>query len=76
MAATIDREFLKYFLLLDESQKKSLIEMMKSFLKPGAEKINKASLEQYNKELDEAMERMNKGLFITINDLEKEMQTW
>ena len=34
------------------------------------------SIEQYNKELDEAMERINHGEFTTLEDLEKEMQTW
>ncbi len=76
MATVIDREFLQYFLLLDESQKKSLLEMMKSFLKPVADQVEERSIARYNKEIDEAMERIDKGLFITMEDLEKEMRTW
>lgn len=50
--------------------------MMKSFLKPDAMSINKQTIDQYNNQLDEAIDRINNGEFITIDDLEKEMQTW
>ena len=33
-------------------------------------------IEQYNKELDEAMERINRGEFTTLEELKKDMQTW
>ena len=34
------------------------------------------TFEQYNRELDEAMERISKGEFTTLEELEKEMQSW
>ena len=51
--------------------------MMKSFLKPGEEQRQlPISVEQYNMELDEAMKRIDIGGFTTLEELEKEMQTW
>jgi hypothetical protein len=76
MASVLDKELIYYFTRLDEPQKKSLVEMMKSFLKSGDEQTQPVTIEQYNKELDEAMERINKGEFTTLEELEKEMQSW
>ncbi|MCH5716520.1 hypothetical protein [Niabella hibiscisoli] len=50
--------------------------MMKSFLKPVTNSVDETSVARYNKELDEAMERIDKGIYITMEDLEKEMRTW
>lgn len=75
-ASTIDKELIRYFMQLNDAQKKSLVEMMKTFLKPGNEPTGGVSIEQYNKELHEAMERAGRGEYTTLEDLEKEMQTW
>jgi hypothetical protein len=48
--------------------------MMKTFLKPDA--VETISIDQYNKELDEAMERISNGKFTTLEELEREMQSW
>ncbi len=50
--------------------------MIRTFLKSGNEPIERATIEQYNTEIDQAMERINKGEFITLEELEKEMQSW
>lgn len=76
MASVLDKELLQYFMKLDEPQKRSLLEMMKTFLKRSNESLQPVSIEQYNRELDEAMERINKGNFTTLEELEKEMQLW
>lgn len=70
-----DKELLKYFTLLNEYQKKSLLQLIRTFLEP--EGLNYViTLEQYNKELEEALEQSNKGEFTTLEELEKEMQSW
>lgn len=76
MANVLDKELIQYFTKLDEPQKKSLLEMIKSFLRTPGETLNPVTVEQYNKELDEAMQRMNDGEFTTLDELEKEMQSW
>ena len=74
--STIDKELLEYFTMLNDPQKKSLLELIRTFLKAGDEPIERVTIEQYNLELDEAMERIRKGEFTTLDEMEKEMQTW
>ena len=76
MASILDKELLQYFMRLDEPQKRSLLEMMKSFLKTDNESLRSVSIEQYNRELDEAMQRIEKGDFTSLEELEKEMRSW
>lgn len=76
MASVLDKELIYYFARLDDLQKKSLLEMMKSFLKYADKPVQPVTIEQYNAELDQAMERISKGKFTTLEDLEKEMQSW
>jgi hypothetical protein len=69
-----DKELLKYFIQMDELQRKSLLAHIKIFLNPEpGELMNFAT---YNKELEEAMERVSRGEFTTLEDLEKEIQSW
>lgn len=70
-----DKEFLEYFFQLDEPQKKSLLQMLKSLLQGGVN-TDHTSLEHYNKEIDEAMLRVKNGRFTTLEELEKEMESW
>lgn len=74
--STIDKELISYFTLLDDRQKETLLEMIKSFLKPDNGSTERISVEQYNKELQEANERIEKGEFVTMEELLKEMKTW
>jgi hypothetical protein len=74
--SSIDKELIWYFTRLDEEQKKSLLGMIKTFLSPTLQVVEKMSLDQYNKELNEAMDRIQKGEFTTLEELEKEMQAW
>ncbi len=74
--STTDKELLGYFSQLDESQKKSLLELIKTFLKSGSSAMDRMTVKQYNQELDEAMKRIEKGDFTTLEALEKEMQLW
>jgi nucleoid-associated protein YejK len=71
-----DKEFLYYFIQLDEAQKKSLLELVKSFLKSGPELMQPQSLEQYNQEIEEALQQVERGEYTTLEDLEKEMKSW
>jgi predicted transcriptional regulator len=75
MAQVLDKELHKYWELLDTPQKKSIISMIKSFLHP-SEKDSHITIEQYNIEIDEAMSRIDKGEFISHEDVIKEMDKW
>ncbi len=74
--STVDKELIKYFAQLDGPQKKSLLGMMKTFLKTEEERILPQSLREYNQELNEAMERISRGEFTSLAQLEKEMLSW
>lgn len=76
MASVLDKELIKYFVRLTDPQKKSLLEVMKSFLTANDETTKRITLEEYNHELDEAMKRISRGEFTTLEQLEKEMQAW
>jgi tRNA A58 N-methylase Trm61 len=76
-SSAIDKELIRYFTLLDTKQKETLLAMIKSFLKPGSGvATDRTTIEQYNKELDEAIERINRGEYTTFEELEKEIKGW
>lgn len=74
--SSIDKELIKYFIQLTEPQKQSLLQMIKTFIKAGNNTSEDFSIEQYNKELDDAMDRISVGNFTTLEELENEMQSW
>ena len=76
MASAIDREMFAYFTQLNDAEKKSVVELLKTFMKGRKNQFDHISIEQYNKEIDEAMERVSRGEYTTFEDLEKEMQSW
>ena len=76
MASAIDKEMYTYFTQLNEAEKVSVVEMLKTFMKSRREQPGRLTIEQYNKEIDEAMEGIGRGKYTTFEDLEKEMQLW
>ena len=73
-AATLDGEIKKYLPLLGNDEKQSLLTVIKSFLH--LKTNNDPTIEQYNREIDEAMARIDKGEFTTHEAVEKEMESW
>jgi hypothetical protein len=76
MANAVDREMFAYFMQLNDAEKKSVVELLKTFMKSRRNQPDRITIEQYNKELDEAMERVGRGEYTTFEDLEKEMKSW
>jgi len=76
MSNAIDREMFAYFMQLDEAEKKSVVELLKTFMKNRKGQTDRISIGQYNKDIDEAMEQVSKGEYTTFEDLEKEMRSW
>lgn len=72
---TTDKELLGYFSRLNEPQKKSLLELMKTFLTP-EEMVTPLSIKQYNEEINAAIKRVENGEYTTLEELEKEMGSW
>lgn len=70
-----DEEFLRFFFQLNEPQKKSLLQMLKNFLHTDVPPETD-TFEQYNQEIDAALLRVKNGRFTTLEELEKEMESW
>lgn len=74
MAKALERELFQYILQLDEAEKKSVLQMLKTFLK-GREK-KRINIEQYNKEIDEAIARVEAGDYYTQEEVERMAKDW
>ncbi|MBI2270654.1 MAG: hypothetical protein HYU69_09915 [Bacteroidetes bacterium] len=74
-AIAIKKQFDSYLPLLSKKQQTLLLEMVKSFLNVDKEnpRVNR---KQYNKEIDEAVARIEKGNFVTHQDAIKELSKW
>ncbi len=70
-----DKELLKLISRLDNSQKESLINFIKPFLSTD-DSSESSSIDQYNLELDQAMQRVKDGKYTSLEELEKEMESW
>lgn len=76
MAKALERELLQYILQLDEAEKKSVLQMLKTFLKGREKNLPRISIEQYNKEIDEAIARVEAGEYYTHEDVERMAKDW
>ena len=76
MENVLEQEWHSYFMQLNEAEKKSVLLMIKAFLKGRKSSSGRISIEQYNKELEESEKQIETGNFITQEELEKEMQQW
>jgi hypothetical protein len=71
----IKKQFDHYLPLLSPKQQTLLLEMVKSFLNVDKD-TKRISKKQYNKEINEAVARIEKGKFVTHKDALKELSKW
>ena len=76
MANVSEQEWHDYFLQLNEMEKKSVVLMLKAFLQQRNQDTDRISLEQYNKEIDEALAEVEAGNYITQDEMEKRAAKW
>ncbi|MEO8821368.1 MAG: hypothetical protein ABI267_02935 [Ginsengibacter sp.] len=76
MANVLDKEMFNYFTMLNEAEKKSVVQMLKTFLNGRVETPVRISIEQYNKEIDEAMEEIKNGEIYTHEEVVKMAKSW
>ncbi len=76
MAKTLDNEMFNYFTQLNDAEKKSVIQMLKTFLSGRIAKSERITIEQYNQELDEAEAEFEKGDVVTHEELLKQIRKW
>lgn len=61
---------------IEQLQDISLVRVLKSMLHYGLKNEGRISIEQYNKELEEADAEIEKGDFLTHEDAMKEIRSW
>jgi hypothetical protein len=70
---SIKKELDTYFPLLSPAQQNSMLSMVKSILNTDSKRI---SAQQYNQELDEALQRVKNGKGISHEDVKREAEEW
>jgi hypothetical protein len=78
MGQALEQEMHNYFIQLNEAEKKSVILMLRTFLKGRSTVSSEQNfdVEQYNKEIDEAIARVEAGEFHTHQEVEKMAKDW
>jgi hypothetical protein len=76
MVNVSEKEWQNYFAQLNEVEKKSVLLMLKAFLQGRDSGIKRASIEQYNKEIDDALAEVEEGDYISQNEMEKIAAKW
>lgn len=72
---SIDEELKDCIAQLDALQKKSILELIKSFVKRD-EEMQPQTIEEYNKELEDAETEYERGEFITHEAMLNQMKKW
>ena len=76
MANALEQELLQYILQLDDAEKKSVLQMLKTFLKGREMNVSRIGIEQYNKEIDEAISRVEVGEYYTQEEVKRMAKEW
>jgi hypothetical protein len=77
MATTsLSEEMIKNFVQLNAAEQKSVLQMIQTFLNSKKTDFTPQTADEYNKEIDEAVERYKKGEYTSMAELEEEMKHW
>lgn len=74
MGKALEQELFQYILRLDEAEKKSVLQMLKTFVKGREKKATRVSIEQYNQELQEAEAEYERGEYATHEEFIKQIK--
>ncbi len=76
MENVLDQKLFSYFTQLNDAEKKSILLMLKTFLAGRSGLYDSTDIKQYNKEIDEALEEVASGNYITQEQMEKKASNW
>lgn len=68
---SISKEMLNYFMQLNDAERKSVLEMVKTFLGSRKNEINQQNLEEYNQELEQADAEIEAGDYVSHEEVMK-----
>jgi predicted transcriptional regulator len=72
----IDQQMVECFMQLNQAEKKSVVQLIKTFLKNRTDAPGRISIEQYNRELDEAEAEIERGEFYTQEQVKEISKSW
>lgn len=76
MENTLDNELFQQILKLDEAEKQSVLQMLKAFIIGRENKTGRISIEQYNREINEAVAKVKDGDYFTHEEVERIAEDW
>jgi hypothetical protein len=76
MSKALEKEMYSYFTQLNNAEKKSVVQMLKTFLKGKLQAPGRIGIEEYNKEIAEAMEEVRKADVYTHEEVIKMSKGW
>jgi hypothetical protein len=76
MAKALEQELLQYILQLDDAEKKSVLQMLKTFVKSRKGKTSRITIDEYNQELQEAEAEYERGEYTSHEELVKQIKKW
>lgn len=69
--SSISQEMLNYFMQLNDAERKSVLEMIKTFLSSRKSEFTPQSLEDYNQELEQADKEIETGDYMSHEEVMK-----
>lgn len=76
MENALEQELLQCILQLDDAEKKSVLQMLKTFIKGREAKGIRVSIEEYNQELQETETEYERREYTTHEEFVKQMKKW
>jgi len=76
MATVLEQEWLSYFTQLNEVERKSVLQLLKTFLQRKQQPGDRIDIARYNKEIDEALADVAAGNYISQEEIEKQASKW
>lgn len=76
MTTTVEQELKETISQLNEEEQQSILQMLKTFLQGREQKDRRVSIEQYNKELDEALADIEQGQTYSHEEVAKMAKDW
>ena len=73
---SLDENMYTYFKQLNEAEKKSVIQMLKTFLKSRKDLSERISIEEYNKDIEKAESEIENGESYTHEEVSKMSKQW
>lgn len=69
----LEDELLQYFSMLNEAEQQSVLSLLKTFIASRKEEYGPVTLDQYNKELEEADAEIEAGEYVSHEEVKRRL---